>query len=246
MTNANSNIRFLADYRKPNEELNVADVKVFLDEKHAQLRTFEKKTLILIGTVKHSTKEGELLKNLALRYELALLDATNWLEDKISETGTDAKQEYESLLEACTKLKKRNDDIKKNINDDLAACRHAENKRAIDPSKIVSLVITAPIALYGLTRASGPNREIMAIEVGAGAAIVGMSIAFRHQANSLLLKASKAIPPRIAKIKINTRGVYVAAALGASVLTKKTSEIRPSFRPLSIRQHIPAHMLVKN
>lgn len=240
MTRNHSNIFVLADYGQSGEPLRIEDVKDFLDAKREIIRMFDEETNKQCR-LQHKLVDIESYKGLALEHEHSLLSAFDWLEDKIAKTNGTEKEASEKLLKECERLIARNERIKKNINDDLAACRYHENRRTLDPVKIVGFAVGTPLSLVNLVKTFAPARQDLILAAGLGGAAIGTCLAFHHQAGQMLAQARQAItssPHQARKMGKSVRNAFVAAAFTTLVAKKKSGNIRLLCLPQTPRHRL--------
>ncbi len=228
-----ANVVVLDEYRKGDAILAILDipnVEIFLESAREEIRNFDSEVYDLLRE-KHKLKFAEACRNRVLEYEQALLLVSDWLNDKIDDEENTEKKNYERLLEECEKLIVRNERTKKNIVDDLASCRHYENKR--ESIKIVGFALVTPVGVYNLIKILIPAHEKLAWIAAIGGAVIGTSVAFQDRTEKLIGSAKKTVansPSQIRRLGKATRTSFISAAFRATVASKKISDIELSIR----------------
>jgi hypothetical protein len=170
----------------------------------------------------HKLKEVQPYKDSTVLLGDNLNRIRNWLDDKITKDSK-TKTLNQALLERCGKLIARNDQVKKDLSDDMSACRYAEGKKMLDPVKIGGFLLGTPITLASLTKIKLDPAVIHAGEIGLA---LGVVLAFHHQAKDLCVSASKAIAKSPRRIKSLGRSVRRSAFTTAMMGSMAVEEAR--------------------
>ena len=118
------------------------------------------------------------------------------LEDKLiaarisKDESIAIKQE---LLKQCEQLIARNERIKKNLTDDMTACRYNEPSTALSPMQIVGLLTGLPLSAVAIVKLLLSDKPETQIEGAAVGAVLGAYISFHGQAKKLCRSSAKNI-----------------------------------------------------
>lgn len=162
--------------------------------------------------------------------EFNLVHIFNWLEDKIAQTHNEKeKATKQKLLQQCEQLIARGERIKKNITDDMEACRYAEGKTPLDPIVIGGFLVGTPVGMATLAKTFISDKpDAITLHAGEAGAALGILLAFHRQAGNLCkltMKAAAASPEKLRNFRKAVRTSLFNATLAASVATKDINEI---------------------
>jgi len=164
------------------ELLTDADIGLLLSNQKVIIRELDRDVTNLIQ-IKHKLEHAQKLKDKVTITERNLVDIHDLVEDKIAEAlKRDEEVAFkQALLKNCDQLIVRQERIKKNLADDISACRYLEAKEAIDPLKIVGSVIGFPLTAAGLTRLfeGGVSKPVVYSATAGGA--LGVVFSFHRQ-----------------------------------------------------------------
>ncbi|MDE2030337.1 MAG: hypothetical protein KGI97_07215, partial [Alphaproteobacteria bacterium] len=144
--------------------------------------------------------------------------------------NAEEKAAKQALLKQCEQLIARNERIKKNIADDMAACRYTEGKTSLDPIKIAGFLIGAPVTLATMTKTFVTDKPEMIWHAGEAGVALGLLAAFHRQANSICKHSVRIIagsPKQMVALWKSTRMSIFATALTLSVTAKCANDIEP-------------------
>jgi hypothetical protein len=233
MTDTGAKIINLRDFLKSQDEVSNEILETALSDLRSDVRLLDMAVSELI-TEPHKLKDTQLLKDKASVVERGLVDVLDYLEDKIAEEkdGTERKAKQD-FLKQCEQLISRNERVKKNIADDLTACRYTETREALDPIKVFGALTGAPLAAASITRIL-TNRTDIILEAASVGAVIGGSISFHRQLRKTWNSTAQAVlsaPDQVHKsfavyyVKTSARNSIMAMAWAFAVYAKSKNQI---------------------
>jgi hypothetical protein len=225
MKSANQKIVSLSDYKKACGRLELADVAEFIKFQQDELRDLDQEI------AQHLIEKRRLKETESMRVGLAkingkILEAADWLEDELStETDPAKTTAIEKLRKVTGQLVSRSEVTRKVLVDDMANSRYYEQRWLLDPARIISLVFIGPVGIDTFIEkfVHVANADKIGQQVGESAVAVGLYLAFKKYADSLIGRAYK----RVKQTPANVRKLAVVSAFEIAVRLKPVNDIEP-------------------
>jgi hypothetical protein len=227
MKNSNQNVVSLSDFRKARGQLELNEVEQFIQYQQDELRNLDQEIAAFL-LVKRQLQATEKLRSKLAKINGGLLEAADWLEDEpVNENEASKAKEIERLRKITSQLVSRSEVTRKVLVDDMANSRYYEQRWLLDPARIISLVFIGPVGIDTFIEkfVHVANADKIGHQVGETAVAVGLYLAFKKHADSLVSSAYK----RVVQAPANVRKLAVASAFDISVKLKPLSEIEPSY-----------------
>ena len=229
MKNTEQNVVSLAEFKKVRDQFGVSDAEEFIKYQQEHLRYLDQEIAAFL-LQKRSLRETEKIRATLAKVNGRILEVADWVEDQIeTASGTSSAGDLERLRKITSQLVSRSEVTRKVLVDDMANSRYYEQRWLLDPARIISLVFLGPVGIDTFIEKFSQvfhvtNAEKLGHQVGESAVAVGLYLAFKKHADSLLGNAYK----RVKQAPANVRKLALASAFEMAVRLKPVNDIEPS------------------
>jgi hypothetical protein len=226
MKNTEQKVVSLLEFKKLRDQFGVSDAEEFIKYQQEHLRYLDQEIALFL-LQKRSLRETEKIRATLAKVNGRILEVADWVEDQLEmASGTSSAGDLERLRKITGQLVSRSEVTRKVLVDDMANSRYYEQRWLIDPARIISLVFVGPVVIDTFIEkfVDVANADKIGQQVGESAVVVGLYLAFKKHADSLVGTTYK----RVKQAPANIRKLALASAFEMAVRLKPVNDIEPS------------------